>query len=155
MIKKVIDKLIEKNITIATAESCTGGLVAKMITDFPGVSDIFAEGYVTYSNEAKMKNLGVNPDTLHKYGAVSSYTAEEMAEGVRRISGAMVGGSATGIAGPGGGSKEKPVGLVYIAVSTESSCKVRELHHKGSRKQVRKKTAKDIFKLISLALEEL
>ncbi|MBQ7976658.1 MAG: nicotinamide-nucleotide amidohydrolase family protein [Clostridia bacterium] len=149
MIEKTINYLIENKISIATAESCTGGLIAKTVTDFPGVSGIFAEGYVTYSNEAKMKNLGVKKDTLDAYGAVSEQTAREMAEGVRRVSGADVGVSSTGIAGPDGGTPAKPVGLVYIACSTEHGCTVRELHLSGCRDDVRKKTVTEVFTLIS------
>lgn len=153
MIEKTINYLITNNLSIATAESCTGGLVAKTITDFSGVSEIFSEGYVTYSNEAKMKNLGVNPHTLKSYGAISEQTAREMAEGVRRVSGACIGVSATGIAGPGGGTPEKPVGLVYIACSTKDGCKVRKLRHSGTRDEVRKKTVQDIFALIDESIK--
>lgn len=152
MISEVINKLLETKTTIATAESCTGGLVAKTITDFSGVSDIFCEGYVTYSNEAKMKNLGVSPDTLEKYGAVSRHTCEEMAKGVRLRANACIGVSTTGIAGPGGGTKEKPVGLVYIGVSTEKKTLVQELRLDGTRVEIRQKTVESLFELIEKAL---
>lgn len=152
MISEVINKLLETKTTIATAESCTGGLVAKTITDFSGVSDIFGEGYVTYSNEAKMKNLGVNPETLKNYGAVSRETCEEMAKGVRLRANASLGVSTTGIAGPGGGTKEKPVGLVYIGVSTEEKTVVEELRLTGTREEVRQKTVESLFELIQKAL---
>lgn len=152
MISEVISKLLETKTTIATAESCTGGLVAKTITDFSGVSDIFGEGYVTYSNEAKMKNLGVNPETLKNYGAVSRETCEEMAKGVRIRANASLGVSTTGIAGPGGGTKEKPVGLVYIGVSTEEKTVVEELRLTGTREEVRQKTVESLFELINKAL---
>ena len=152
MISEVINKLLETKTTIASAESCTGGLVAKTITDFSGVSDIFGEGYVTYSNDAKMKNLGVNPETLKNYGAVSRETCEEMAKGVRLRSGATIGVSTTGIAGPGGGTKEKPVGLVYIGVSTEEKTVVEELRLTGTREEVRQKTVESLFELINKAL---
>lgn len=152
MISEVISKLLETKTTIATAESCTGGLVAKTITDFSGVSDIFGEGYVTYSNDAKMKNLGVNPETLKNYGAVSRETCEEMAKGIRLRSGATIGVSTTGIAGPGGGTKEKPVGLVYIGVSTEEKTVVEELRLTGTREEVRQKTVESLFELIQKAL---
>ena len=149
MIEKTIKYLIENNISIATAESCTGGLIAKTITDFSGVSQIYAEGYVTYSNEAKIKNLGVKRETLEAYGAVSENTAREMAAGVRTKSGAVVGVSSTGIAGPGGGTPSKPVGLVYIACSTDKGCTVRELRLSGNRDEVRNKTVSEVFTLIS------
>ena len=152
MISKVINRLLETKTTIATAESCTGGLVAKTITDFSGVSEIFGEGYVTYSNAAKIKNLGVSPDTLEKYGAVSKYTCEEMAKGARLRSNACIGVSTTGIAGPGGGTTEKPVGLVYIGVSTEKETITEELHLNGTREEIRQKTVESLFKLIEKAL---
>lgn len=152
MISEVINKLLETKTTIASAESCTGGLVAKTITDFSGVSDIFGEGYVTYSNDAKMKNLGVNPETLKNYGAVSRETCEEMAKGVRIRANASLGVSTTGIAGPGGGTKEKPVGLVYIGVSTEEKTVVEELRLTGTREEVRQKTVESLFELINKAL---
>ena len=152
MISEVINKLLETKTTIASAESCTGGLVAKTITDFSGVSDIFGEGYVTYSNDAKMKNLGVNPETLKNYGAVSRETCEEMAKGVRLRADASLGVSTTGIAGPGGGTKEKPVGLVYIGVSTEEKTVVEELRLTGTREEVRQKTVESLFELINKAL---
>ena len=148
-VKKAVDLLLKNNITIATAESCTGGLIAKLITDFAGVSDIYSEGYITYSNKAKIKNLHVHPSTLKKYGAVSRQTATEMAIGVRKASRSQMGVSTTGIAGPGGGTPDKPVGLVYIAVSTEDECIVQKLQHTGDRTEVRQKTAKDVFDLIA------
>lgn len=148
IIKEAVEYLINNKTTIATAESCTGGLIAKLITDFPGVSDIYSEGFITYSNNAKIKNLGVSPRTLDKYGAVSPQTAEEMAIGARKVSGSQIGVSSTGIAGPGGATPTKPIGLVYIAVSTEQKCVVKQLNHSGTRQEVRQKTAEDIFSLI-------
>ncbi len=148
MISKVINKLLESKTTIATAESCTGGLVAKTITDFSGVSEIFCEGYVTYSNAAKIKNLGVNPDTLEQYSAVSRQTAEEMAKGVKLRANADLGVSTTGIAGPGGGTDEKPVGLVYIGVSFKDKTQVEELRLSGTREEIRQKTVENLFELI-------
>lgn len=148
IVREAVDLLLKKGITIATAESCTGGLVAKMITDFSGVSEIFSEGYVTYANSAKMKNLGVKEETLSSHGAVSAEVAREMAEGVRARSGANFGVSATGIAGPGGGIPEKPVGTVFIALATENKTIVEKLSLSGSRSRVRRKTAYHIFDLI-------
>lgn len=106
--------LMEKNISISSAESCTGGLFAQTLIDIPGISSVFDRGLVTYSNKAKTDELGVNEETLKKYGAVSRETAIEMAEGLKRVSGSRLCISVTGIAGPEGGSEEKPVGLVYI-----------------------------------------
>lgn len=112
----LILKLRECGLTLATAESCTGGLIGGRITSVSGSSDVYLGGAVTYSNELKMKMLGVKKETLDKFGAVSRETAAEMAEGIRRESGADIAVSVTGIAGPGGGTETKPVGLVYIGV---------------------------------------
>ncbi len=107
-------KLIEKNISISAAESCTGGQFAQTITDIPGISSVFDRSLVTYSNTAKVQELGVRKETLEKYGAVSENTAIEMAEGLKRVTGSRLCISVTGIAGPEGGTEEKPVGLIYI-----------------------------------------
>ncbi|HIU32652.1 MAG TPA: competence/damage-inducible protein A [Candidatus Caccousia avistercoris] len=112
----VVGLLAEKGMTLATAESCTGGLIAKRITDVPGASEVFHLGAVTYANEAKERLLGVPAELLEQYGAVSEPVARAMAEGVRRLAGSSIGVGVTGIAGPGGGTPEKPVGLVYIGV---------------------------------------
>jgi PncC family amidohydrolase len=109
--------LAEKKLTLALAESCTGGLIGHRITDVPGSSEYFVGGIVAYSYEAKEKLLGVHHDTLYDHGAVSPETAQEMAHGVRRVLGTDIGISVTGIAGPGGGLPGKPVGLVYISLS--------------------------------------
>lgn len=114
----LVELLTKKGLKIATAESCTGGLISKKITDISGASSVFDCGVCSYANSIKTKLLGVSEETLSKYGAVSDKTAMEMASGVRRISGADVGVSTTGIAGPLGGSQYKPVGLVYVGVST-------------------------------------
>lgn len=131
--------LRERGMTLACAESCTGGLIAKRITDISGCSDVFLGGCVTYANEAKEKLIGVRHETLEVYGAVSEQTAREMARGVRLALGADVGIATTGIAGPGGGTPEKPVGTVYIAVSTEKGEEVKllSLSPKRSREYIR------------------
>ena len=131
--------LRERGMTLACAESCTGGLIAKRITDLAGCSDAFLGGCVTYANEAKEKLIGVKHETLEAFGAVSEQTAREMARGVRLALGADVGIATTGIAGPGGGTPEKPVGTVYIAVSTEEGEKVKllNLSPKRSREFIR------------------
>ena len=131
--------LRERGMTLATAESCTGGLIAKRITDISGCSDVFLGGCVTYANEAKEKLIGVKHETLEAFGAVSEQTAREMARGVRLALGADVGIATTGIAGPGGGTPEKPVGTVYIAVSTAESetVKLLNLSPKRSREFIR------------------
>jgi nicotinamide-nucleotide amidase len=121
----VVRKLIAARKTIAVAESCTGGLIANRITNVSGSSKAFLNGWVTYSNESKMQLLGVREETLKKYGAVSEEVAREMAEGARQKSGATYALSTTGIAGPTGGTPEKPVGLVYIGLATPTRTEVR------------------------------
>jgi len=109
--------LMERGWTLSTAESCTGGLIGHALTETPGSSAWYVGGAITYSNEAKIAILGVHAATIDEYGAVSAQCAREMAEGVRRLYGSQLALSVTGIAGPGGGSLEKPVGLVYIGFS--------------------------------------
>ena len=131
--------LRERGLTVATAESCTGGLIAKRSTDIAGCSDVFLGGCVTYAVDAKVKLIGVNRETIEKYGVVSAETACEMARGVRLALGADVGIATTGIAGPGGGTPEQPVGTVYIAVSTAAGeeWKLLQLSPKRSREFIR------------------
>jgi len=145
--------LMEKNITIATAESCTGGLLAEKITRIPGISQCFHMGVITYSNEAKQKILGVSAKTLERYGAVSSQTAMEMAEGIKKLSGADIGVSITGIAGPGGGSELKPVGLVYIGMATPDNCSCQELHLSGNRDRIRELTSMNALDMVRKYLQ--
>lgn len=115
--QRVVAELKEKNLKLATAESCTGGWIAKRITDVAGSSSVFECGVVSYSNRIKTQLLGVPSETLETHGAVSAETAREMVNGVRRLSGADIAVSVTGIAGPDADGTDKPVGLVYIAVS--------------------------------------
>ncbi len=143
--EKVIKFLIENKFTIATAESCTAGLIAAAIGDFSGVSEIFSEGYVTYSNEAKEKNLGVSHETLESYGAVSFQTALEMAKGVCERTNARIGISATGIAGPTGATSKKPVGLVYIGICVDGKTTYKKCNFSGDRQEVRKQTVDAAF----------
>lgn len=138
--KQIIEKLIKKGITVATAESCTGGLIASEITAVPGSSSVFGYGMVTYSNEAKIKILGVREATLAAHGAVSSETAYEMAKGLKQLSGADVAISVTGIAGPGGGSEEKPVGLVYMGIAYGNTIQTKKNLFSGNRDEVRQTT---------------
>ena len=146
----LVEKLTEKGKTVSFAESCTGGLISKRITDVPGASKVYGFGFCTYANEAKMKILGVKAETLEKYGAVSSQTACEMAQGARLVSGSDIAISVTGIAGPTGGSAEKPVGLVYMGISTAKETKFKKLllaQHPGhDRDYVRTLTANHAFK---------
>ena len=125
---------------MTTAESCTGGLIAGRIVNVPGASEVFNEGYVTYSNKAKKKILGVSKATLKKYGAVSEQTAREMAAGGVFTTDADACIAVTGIAGPDGGTEEKPVGLVYIACYMKAKVKVEEYHFRGNREKVREQT---------------
>ncbi len=127
----VVAELIRRGEEVATAESCTGGMLAERITDVPGASSVFRTGVVSYANATKTALLGVSGDMLAQHGAVSPEVARAMAEGVRRISGADYGLGITGIAGPGGGTPEKPVGLVYIALSTKDGCHVQCLRPQG------------------------
>lgn len=146
--EKVVEILINKGKTVSFAESCTGGLAAKMVTDVSGASSVLSESYITYANSAKERILGVSHETLEKYGAVSENTAREMAEGVRKISGADIGIGITGIAGPEGGTPEKPVGLVYAAISTEKGTEVKKLNLNGDRDRVRYTTCLNVFDMI-------
>lgn len=133
--------LAEKGWSIATAESCTGGLLAKRLTDVPGSSRYVERGFVTYSNAAKLELLGVDRATLEAQGAVSAAVAEQMASGAREKAGVQVGVGITGIAGPDGGSENKPVGLVYVAIASPLGEFVRQLRLVGSRSTVRERAA--------------
>ncbi len=129
--------LIKRKYTMTTAESCTGGMIAARMVNAPGVSAVLKSGFITYANEAKEELLGVSHDTLEKFGAVSRETAEEMAEGAVKAAHTDAAVAVTGIAGPDGGTKEKPVGLVYIGVNVRGNVEVREYHFSGSRQKIR------------------
>ncbi len=146
--EKAVKRLIEKKLKISAAESCTGGLFTALITDVAGSSEILEESIVTYSNEAKMRELGVKSETLAAVGAVSAQTAREMCSGICSHTGADVGVGITGIAGPGGGTAEKPVGTVFVGVCVKGETEVFELHLKGSRAEVRKETCKIAFEKV-------
>lgn len=135
--KEAAHLLTKKDKTIATAESCTGGLIANRLTDVPGSSSYFKAGLVTYSNRAKEELLGVEENVIQKEGAVSSAVAEQMAEGIRKDRDTDLGLATTGIAGPGGGSDEKPIGTVYIALSSKEGTENRLLHFGGNRREVK------------------
>lgn len=137
-LEEVVAKLlIEKKLTISTAESCTGGMIASTLINYPGISEVLLEGAVTYSNEAKHRRLGVKNETLDKYGAVSEETAMEMAIGIAKTAGTDVSIVTTGIAGPGGGTKEKPVGLVYVGIYVKGKVEVQKCMFNGNRSRVR------------------
>lgn len=145
--------LIDKELTISVAESCTGGLVSSTLINYPGISTVFIEGCVTYSNESKINRLGVKKETLDKYGAVSEETAKEMAKGIAKNFNTSIGLSTTGIAGPNGGSIEKPVGLVYIGIYINGETIVKKFIFDGDRQEVRLKTTKAILDELKLNLK--
>ncbi|QDW74293.1 competence/damage-inducible protein A [Lachnospiraceae bacterium KGMB03038] len=152
-LEEVIVRLLEeKNLTLTTAESCTGGLLAGRIMNVPGASDVYQEGHITYSNEAKEKILGVRHETLETYGAVSPQTAAEMAAGAAAAAGAGAALSVTGIAGPGGGTEDKPVGLVYIGCQVGGKCRVEKYHFTGNREKNREFS---VVNALTLLREEL
>lgn len=142
------EMLVKNNLTIATAESCTGGMIASKLINYSGVSSSFLEGAVTYSNDAKVRRLGVNKSTLENYGAVSSETAEEMVKGITKASGAEIGISTTGIAGPNGGTEEKPVGLVYVGLSIKGEIIIEKLNLSGNRQKIRGRATKMALDLL-------
>lgn len=150
------DRLKERGLTLSTAESCTGGLVAKKITDLAGVSEFFAGGVVSYANSVKEKLLGVRAETLEKYGAVSEETAGEMSEGVRLALGTDIGVSTTGIAGPTGGSDEKPVGTVCFGISTGDKTLTYTKHFGEtlSRDEIREKASEFALGLVVFVCTE-
>ena len=152
----VVEQLLRQEKTLATAESCTGGLIAKRITDIPGSSAVFEMGAVTYSNRIKHERIQVPQELLEKYGAVSEPVARAMAEGVRRAAGSSLGIGVTGIAGPGGGSKEKPVGLVYLALSDGQQTWVTKMPgggRIGSRTYYRNRAASTALDMVRRYLE--
>ncbi len=141
-----------RRLRIATAESCTGGMIAAVLTDIAGSSDVFERGFVTYSNEAKTEMLGVPAELIAKFGAVSEQVAREMAAGALRHARADAAIAVTGVAGPGGGSKEKPVGLVYLAVARkggEARCE-RQMFP-GGRAEIRRATVARALELLAEA----
>ncbi len=154
MHENLVALLEQHKLTLSTAESCTGGLISKLITDVAGCSDVYIGGVCSYSNDAKEKFLGVKHETLIKYGAVSEQVSREMAIGIKNKTNSDVSISTTGIAGPGGGSKDKPVGLVYITVCVKNNVKTIRLNENPTltRSEIRKASAN---KAISLAAERI
>jgi len=140
------------NKTIAVAESCTGGLVSDKLTNIPGISEFFLEGVVAYSNKAKVEILGVSEEFIRKYGAVSPQVARAMAEGIKKRASANIGVGITGIAGPTGATKEKPVGLVYIAVIVDDVAEVKECRFRGSRIDIKNYSANTALNMVRLIL---
>lgn len=152
--KRLVELLREKGLKIASAESCTGGLFAKLITDVPGSSAVLDESYVTYANEAKTKILGVKKETLEKYGAVSEQTVYEMASGLYRVSKSDVCVVFSGIAGPDGGTEEKPVGTVFSALCINDKITTYKSLHSGSRDEVRHSVCFEMMERILSLLQK-
>lgn len=152
---EVAELLDQKQLHVTTAESCTGGLIAGTLVNVPGISAWFEEGYVTYSNAAKEKLLGVSHQTLEAYGAVSKQTAEEMAVGAAKAAEADAAIAATGIAGPDGGSEEKPVGLVYLGCFCKGETRVEKHIFTGDRTQVRARSVQAALTLLKTMLENV
>ena len=158
---EIKELLLQKGLKLSTAESCTGGLVAARIVNVPGSSEYFMGGVVAYDNSIKMKVLNVSPETLLKYGAVSEETAREMVLGVKRLMNTECAVSTTGIAGPSGGSREKPIGLTYIGVSVKDRVEVfrfifedKDPDEVARRNNRRRKAAKKALKLLIKLLKE-
>lgn len=156
--KELVKRLKENKLKIATAESLTGGLLSKMLTEIPGASEVFECGVCSYSNRIKHDLLKVSQNTLDKYTEYSRQTAGEMAQGVRILSGADIGVSTTGIAGPGGGSQDKPVGLVYVGISTKNDRITYELKladkKQCDREYIRQQAARYAFSAVLDFLDE-
>lgn len=148
----VVELLSEKQLHVTTAESCTGGLIAGTLVNAAGASAVLNEGYVTYSNEAKERLLGVSHETLETYSAVSEQTAKEMAKGAAKAANAEAALSATGIAGPGGGTEDKPVGLVYIGCYLNGKITVKECRFHGNRMENRVHTVETALEMLKEAL---
>jgi nicotinamide-nucleotide amidase len=158
--KTVGESLRDRGAFVATAESCTGGLIGSLLTDVPGSSDYFDRSIVTYSYDAKMEHLGVPREVLDDVGAVSEPVAEQMARGVRDTAGVTWGVATTGIAGPTGGTDQKPVGTVYIAISNaaewgtgESRCRVERYVFDGSRREIKRQIAERALEDLHDAVE--
>lgn len=150
--KVVGDLLIASNYTVACAESCTGGMISSYLTDVPGSSRYFMQGIVSYSNEAKVRQLGVNNATIEQCGAVSEETAREMAAGIRKIAATDFAIATTGIAGPGGATEDKPVGLVFIGLATPEMLTVQQFQFRGERDFIRKRTVKAALEMLRRSL---
>jgi nicotinamide-nucleotide amidase len=150
---KIVRLLTERKQTLAVAESCTGGYISHRLTNVPGASAVFSSGLVTYSNEAKQTFLGVRPETLDQHGAVSEPVAREMAEGARRASRTDYALAVTGIAGPGGGTPEKPVGTVFIALATAPETRVSRRLNPGDRLVFKQTTSQQALKQLEAVLD--
>ncbi|MCI5649792.1 MAG: CinA family protein [Fusicatenibacter sp.] len=145
---ETVELLKKHHLRLTTAESCTGGAISAGIVNVPGASEVLMQGLVTYANEAKERYLGVKKETLEKYGAVSVQTASEMATGACSCTGTEASIATTGIAGPGGGTVQKPVGLVYIGCCVLGKTVVKEFHFRGDRQEIRSQAVLEALKLL-------
>jgi nicotinamide-nucleotide amidase len=152
LVGKVVRRLIETNTTLATAESCTGGMIGELVTSIPGSSKAYLGGAITYANAEKVRQLGVDPATADVYGAVSEQMAFEMAHGARQRFGSTLAVAVTGVAGPGGGTPDKPVGLVWLAIASEAKIVTKKIQWPGARDQVRMLASWWALRLIDEAL---
>ena len=152
--QRLVELCAQKRVRISTAESCTGGLAAKRLTDVPGASAVFLGGVVSYTNGVKERVLGVPHETLEAYSAVSEPTARAMAEGVRRLTGADFGVSVTGVAGPGRDDRGHDVGTVYIALSHKGGTEARLLHLSGDRDTIRTAAADEMLRMLLTYLRQ-
>jgi nicotinamide-nucleotide amidase len=154
LVQVVAKKLLDQKVSVSFAESCTGGLIAAKLTSIPGISESLNRSIVTYSNEAKMEELGVKETTLKEHGAVSEETAREMVLGLKAVTGSEICVSVTGIAGPGGGTKEKPVGLVYIGLAYKENIVCNKYNIFGDRNRIRNYTNMLALNMIRKVLEK-
>lgn len=152
LLNQIAKALTRKKLTLSVCESCTGGMLGSIITSTPGSSKYFCGGVIAYSNEVKQRVVGVRQVTLKRFGAVSAEVAREMAQGVRKKFKADISISITGIAGPTGGTKEKPVGLVYLCVAARQHVNVEHHIFKGSRNQIRKEACDKALRLLKRVL---
>lgn len=151
--EKLVQTLAEMGLTIATAESCTGGMIASSIIDVPGASDVYSEGFVTYSEDAKMKYLNVKQETLDINSAVSLETVKEMAKGCKTQTGCDISVATTGVAGPGGGTVDKPVGYVCIGCAYKDIVVAKEFRFEGERYMIRRQATSEAMKMVLELLE--
>ncbi len=152
--EKAVAALKEKGYRITTAESCTAGMIASRLVNVSGISDVYKQGYITYSDEAKMNMLHVDADVIARYGVVSQQTAQQMAQKAAAAADTEVAVSSTGIAGPDGGTKEKPVGLVYLACFVKGRTEVWENIFRGDRQAVREQATQKALELILKCIEK-
>ena len=148
IIKEIVAKFTKSKTTLAVAESCTGGYISNMITNIPGASNVFERGIICYSNLSKISLLNINPDYLIQYGAVSEIVAKHLANNIRILSNVTIGIGITGIAGPTGGTLEKPVGLVYVGFSTQKETIVKKYQFKVNRIAFKEKVLEKILTLL-------